>query len=113
MGQTLSQCIAIVEDMSLTQDNGEIMDLSSMIIDNEETSSCCPELMNDVLEKMVVVLYEELVKLYFQWKVCLLYEREWWPNATHNLKNQIYRKHEMVLSRINNLEKLLIKKRGM
>ena len=42
-----------------------------------------------------------------------MHENEWWPNATHNLKNQIDRKYELVLSRINHLEIMLIQKRAI
>ena len=54
-----------------------MMCVSSVAIDDAEESSEYPELLKDVLCKMVVVSNEELVKLYFQWKVCLLHENEW------------------------------------
>ena len=55
-----------MEDMPLMQDDEEMIDVSSVAIDNVEESSDYPESLKDVLDKMVVVLNKELVKLYFQ-----------------------------------------------
>ena len=61
---------------ALTQDNEEMIDISFVGIDNSEASSDYQESIKDFLEKMVVVSNEEFMKLYFQRKVCLLYENE-------------------------------------
>ena len=64
----------VVEEIPLTQDNEEMVNDSFVEINNAEESLDYPELLNDILDKIVVVSNEEFVKLYFEWNVYFLHE---------------------------------------
>ena len=113
MSQALNEVREVVDSMPLTQDSEQTTDHSAEDIAIEEVAVNYPEVLKSVLSTMLVVPNKEFVDLYFQCKLCLLHENEWWVNAKHNEKTQIDRKHSLVLCRMNRLEMVLIQKRSV
>jgi len=113
LSKTMADCSEIVDALPLTQEHEGNNSASSVILRNPQGGHDPAETLKCVLESMEKVSNKQLVDLYFQWKVYLMHDSHWWANATSNLRNQINRKHDVVLGRINNLEIMLINKLGM
>ena len=112
MSQTENGARALVNNLPLSQGKETHADRGVENYTNKELSVKIPELLIDILDTMLQVSNEEFVGLYFQWKLCLLHENDWWVNATHNDRNTINRKHLLVLHRLNQLELEVIKNRS-
>ena len=112
MSQIEKEARALVSDLPLSQDRDLSANRCVENIANKEETVKIPELLMAILDTMLQVPNEEFVDLYFQWKLYLLHENEWWVNATHNNRNQIDRKHLLVLCRMNYLELELMKNQG-
>ena len=104
MSQIENEARAFVDNEPLSQEMEQPVDGGMENIENDDLSLKIPELLIGILDTVLQVSNEEFVKLYFQWKLCLLHENEWWVNATHNNRNRINRKNLLVLCRINDLE---------
>ena len=112
MSQTENGARALVNNLPLSQAKETHADRGVENYTNKELSVKIPELLIDILDTMLQVSNEEFVGLYFQWKLHLLHENDWWVNATHNDRNTINRKHLLVLQRLNQLELEVMTNKG-